>query len=310
MHFNNRTKKSLIWTVGLWLMLAGSLSAQKPNDGNQPNQNSNNSFNKSGNPSNSRNADFSRPNPNGPNSGQKNSGGQPEGSQQGFPPVINPNQGYYNPSRNEYGNPVPGMQPGVQPWGAFPSMPSQQYGSIYNPASPYAQEIMIYREGKFKVVENANDPALFKEGQEGFQKLQEAVKVLRSESNSDAERSEARNVLTQFLEAHFENDQKKRQEQVASLEAQVAKLKAQLEKRADSKSQLIELRIKLLENDASGLAFPQSWTHLPGLENNSALPPQYPVPMSSNPVPMSSNPVGTLPSPVTPVGTPINLVPK
>jgi hypothetical protein len=134
-----------------------------------------------------------------------------------------------------------------------------------NPSSP--PEMMIYQEGEFKVVtKNLNDSQTRESFVEGKKVLAEAVQTLRSESSSEEKRADAKKAITKYLEAHFDHDQKKRREQLDSLEAQVVKLKAQLEKRSQSKDQLIELRLTLMENDASGLSFPQSWTQLPGVE--------------------------------------------
>jgi hypothetical protein len=134
-----------------------------------------------------------------------------------------------------------------------------------NPSSP--PEMMIYQEGKFKVVtQNLNDPQTREAVGEGRKVLGEAVQTLRSEDSSESKRADAKKAITQYLEAYFDHDQQKRREQLESLEAQVVKLKAQLEKRLQSKEQLIELRLTLLENDTSGLSFPQSWVQMPGVE--------------------------------------------
>jgi hypothetical protein len=81
---------------------------------------------------------------------------------------------------------------------------------------------------------------------------------------SEEDRASARKVVAGYLAAEFEQDLSVRQKQLKALEDQVTKLKAQLEKRAGSKGELIELRLKLIENETDGLAFPQSWTALPG----------------------------------------------
>lgn len=200
------------------------------------------------------------------------------------------------------GQSVFGSQPALPPGGMYSSgMLPNQSGPQSNAASGFPppmypgsmtqHELMVYQDGEFKVIQNTNDPSQIAEAREGSKVLSDAVQALRSESSKESERADAKKTLTQYLRAHFDHDEKKRREQVESLEAQVVKLKAQLEKRTQSKEQLIELRLKLLENDASGLAFPQSWSMLPGMENGGQWMHSYSLPTQNfgNPVIQTSN---------------------
>jgi hypothetical protein len=129
----------------------------------------------------------------------------------------------------------------------------------------HTQELMVFVDGKFKVLtEDINNVQNQEAANTGRSLLNEATQTLRADNASEEKRAEAKKIVTQYLEAHFDHDQNKRREQLESLEAQVVKLKAQLEKRAKSKDQLIELRLTILENDASGLSFPPSWAQMPG----------------------------------------------
>lgn len=146
--------------------------------------------------------------------------------------------------------------------GSAPPYLGQQAGAQVQP------EMMVFQDGEFRMVTaNLGDPELQEAAREGMKILAAASQVLRAEDSSDEKRAEAKKLMTQFLEAHFDHDQQKRHNQLEALEAQVTKLKSQLEKRSKSKAQLIELRLTLLENDSNGLSFPQSWTALPGSES-------------------------------------------
>ncbi len=98
--------------------------------------------------------------------------------------------------------------------------------------------------------------------EEGRQALREAQAKLRSPDASESDKKEARDSIEKFLEDEFERDQKMRREQVTRLEEQVSKLRKQLDKREQSKSKIIELRMQLMENDAEGLSFPESFNEL------------------------------------------------
>ncbi len=96
------------------------------------------------------------------------------------------------------------------------------------------------------------------------QKVQNAVSQLRSPDADESKRKDAKELIAKYLKAEFQADQGSRREQVERLEKQVEQLKNQLSKRDESQDKLIELRLQLLENDASGLSFPESWGNLPG----------------------------------------------
>lgn len=236
--------RSALSVLGLSLALSGAVLAQDPVNKNQsgprPQNNPNNP--PANNNSNNSGAKFGA-------QGPGFAGQSVFGSQPALPPGGMTSPGMLPAQNNNYGY-------------AASSYPPPTY-----PGSLPQNELMVYRDGEFEVIQNTNEPHQIVEAREASKVLSDAVQTLRSESSKESERADAKKTLTQYLRAHFEHDEKKRREQVESLEAQVVKLKAQLEKRTQSKEQLIELRLKLLENDASGLAFPQSWSLLPGMEN-------------------------------------------
>ncbi len=259
--------RKVLSVLGLSLALSGSMVAQDPVNKSQSGPRPQN--NPKDPPANYNNtgAKFGAQGPGLP-------GQSVFGSQLGLPPGGMTSPGMLPAQNNNYGY-------------AASSYPPPMY-----PGSMPQNELMVYQDGEFKVIQNTNDPSQIAEAREGSKVLTEAVQALRSESSKESERADAKKTLTQYLRAHFDHDEKKRREQVESLEAQVVKLKAQLEKRTQSKEQLIDLRLKLLENDASGLAFPQSWSMLPGMENGGQWMHSYSQPTQNYPVNQMSFPTG------------------
>ena len=90
--------------------------------------------------------------------------------------------------------------------------------------------------------------------------LTSAIATIKSGDSDDALKKDSKQLVAQFLKAEFKRDQSIRRDQVERLEKQVEQLKKQLAKREESQDKLIELRMQLLENDASGLSFPDTWS--------------------------------------------------
>lgn len=124
---------------------------------------------------------------------------------------------------------------------------------------------------------------------ESKQKLHIAVAQIKSPDAEATKKKEAKEFIAKYLKAEFQADQESRREQVERLEKQVEQLKKQLAKREESQDKLVELRLQLLENDASGLSFPDSWGSLSGqppITGYSMQPPVIGIP----PQPYSSQP--------------------
>jgi len=102
--------------------------------------------------------------------------------------------------------------------------------------------------------------------EEGRQALREAQSKLRAADSSESDKKEARAAIEKFLGDEFERDQKMRRDQVERLEEQISKLRKQLDKREQSKTKIIDLRMQLMENDAEGLSFPESFHELQRFE--------------------------------------------
>ena len=112
--------------------------------------------------------------------------------------------------------------------------------------------------------------------EESRQALREAQAKLRAPDATESDKKEARTSIEKFLDDEFERDQKMRRDQVTRLEEHVSKLRKQLDKREQSKSKIIELRMQLMENDAEGLSFPESFNELQRFDGNNL--PHGPMP--------------------------------
>ncbi len=115
-----------------------------------------------------------------------------------------------------------------------------------------------------------NDPRSTNRNTSQQQQLGEAVRALQNPESSDEQRSTAREFVQQALRQQFETDLENRQKQLAAMEKQLTRLREQLAKRAEAMEKLVDLRLQLLENEASGLAFPEEWSRLPGTTGGRA----------------------------------------
>jgi len=97
---------------------------------------------------------------------------------------------------------------------------------------------------------------------EDHRELRDSLSKLRATDASESDKKAARETIEKFLKDEFERDQKNRREHVERLEEQVSKLRKQLDKRQESQSKIIALRMQLLENDADGLSFPEGFNEL------------------------------------------------
>ena len=139
---------------------------------------------------------------------------------------------------------------------------------------------IVTKDGTIERINKEPGDRLSKEEQDQInetrQRIQNAVSQIRSIDVDEAKRKDAKELIAKYLKVEFQADQESRREQVERLEKQVELLKKQLTKREESQGKLIELRLQLLENDASGLSFPDSWGNLSG-PTPPFYAPAYPV---------------------------------
>jgi len=112
---------------------------------------------------------------------------------------------------------------------------------------------------------------------EDHQELRDSLSKLRATDASESDKKAARETIEKFLKDEFERDQKNRREQVERLEEQVSKLRKQLDKRQESQSKIIALRMQLLENDAEGLSFPEGFNELQNINGGIPHVGGYPI---------------------------------
>ncbi|MGE3314201.1 MAG: hypothetical protein AB7O26_03720 [Planctomycetaceae bacterium] len=85
-------------------------------------------------------------------------------------------------------------------------------------------------------------------------RYRELVKAAK-EAGSEAESQKAREELRKGLDELFQRDMERREKVVAEAEARVKKLREQIERRKTARSEIVELRVKTILNDADGLEF-------------------------------------------------------
>ncbi|MFO0789860.1 MAG: hypothetical protein U0805_10405 [Pirellulales bacterium] len=96
------------------------------------------------------------------------------------------------------------------------------------------------------------------------------------DATTDEAKSAARKKLTALLNKTFDEDMKGRETELKKVEERVKKLRAQYQKRIDKKQEIVDLQLKVLENEADGLGFFN--TPVPGPSPFGANPFGFPQP--------------------------------
>jgi len=196
---------------------------------------------------------------------------------------VQPNQMGYAPGGHALGQPILPFQSGPYPHPATSGNVPQGYRTPQYPhAVPSAhnrrgQMTAINKDGSVERIEKELGTPFTQEeiqrNMEARQKIQRAVAAIKSPDSDDSTKEESKQLIIKYLKSEFQWDQEGRREQLERLEKQVEQLKKQLTKREESQDKLIELRLQLLENDASGLSFPDSWSNI----NNNSFPSANPL---------------------------------
>lgn len=106
--------------------------------------------------------------------------------------------------------------------------------------------------------------------QEGLQgEIAKATSALRSAESSD-ERSEARSELKSLLSKDYDERLDAYEEHLNELEERIKEMRSQLERRRDARSDMVELRLKVLEAEADDLGWPSQ--QKPNFFSNQAAP--------------------------------------
>lgn len=80
-----------------------------------------------------------------------------------------------------------------------------------------------------------------------------AVTVLKSDEPSEVTRKQAKDKLVEVWGKMMDADQEARKKEVTTLEKRVTKMRAQFDKRKAAQDQIIDLRMKTIQNEADGL---------------------------------------------------------
>jgi hypothetical protein len=88
------------------------------------------------------------------------------------------------------------------------------------------------------------------------------------EATDDAKKAELTKKLEAAVTRSFDEDQKAREAELTKLEERLKKLKDQLDRRRKAKSDIIQLQLKVLTNEAEGLGFSRT----PGADDLKADP--------------------------------------
>ncbi|MBI2477924.1 MAG: efflux RND transporter periplasmic adaptor subunit [Planctomycetia bacterium] len=89
------------------------------------------------------------------------------------------------------------------------------------------------------------------------QRIRAARQQLR-DAKTDDERKSARAQLRQLLAEIFSQDMQTREKQAAEIESRLSKLRQQYREREKVKDEIIDLQLKVIEQDAAGLGFPST----------------------------------------------------
>ncbi|TVS16055.1 MAG: hypothetical protein EA424_14920, partial [Planctomycetaceae bacterium] len=71
----------------------------------------------------------------------------------------------------------------------------------------------------------------------------------------DQQKEAIKGQLSSILEDYFQRDLQQRSSEIDSIEQRVQRLREQLEQRQQAKDEILQLQLKVLENEAAGLGF-------------------------------------------------------
>jgi hypothetical protein len=89
---------------------------------------------------------------------------------------------------------------------------------------------------------------------ERMNRIRESAKAFVDAEDDDA-REDAERNLNEQLNEYFEEDMKRREEELANVERRVKELRELLERRREKRDDIIRLQVEVLQNEANGLGF-------------------------------------------------------
>lgn len=136
----------------------------------------------------------------------------------------------------------------------FRSPPGSQFDQVTITDNYSEQRYVRPRHVTRTVVETHMEP-LSKEEIAEQKKLAEATRLLHS-SKDEAERNKAADTIREQLNAQFDRDLKRREKELADIEARLKTLREQVEKRKAARDRIVGLKLDTILNEADGLGFP------------------------------------------------------
>jgi hypothetical protein len=114
--------------------------------------------------------------------------------------------------------------------------------------------------------------------------IQQAAEAVRDAEGPQA-KADAQAKLTDYLAKYFDDDMAKREAELKQIEQRLAKLRELLDRRRNSKQEIIELQAKVALNEAEGLGFYEAESDVPGASNyGGGLAPSATAPVMPSPV--------------------------
>ncbi len=125
----------------------------------------------------------------------------------------------------------------------LPAMP-QELSVTQVPAAPSVGIATVVGHGAHMI-----------QGRLGDDKTRKAFEKLKA-AGTDEDKDNARDDLRSALESEYDKYLETQEQELSKMEDKLKELRSQLRKRREAKDDLVELRLKTLENDASGLGWP------------------------------------------------------
>jgi hypothetical protein len=161
-------------------------------------------------------------------------------------------RGAYGGGRGGYG----GERGGEEGRGAYGGF-GRGYGGGYGRATVELKPREV--DGRVKIKADAlqgltKKIVMMQAQPETMNRIREAAKALVDAEDDDAREDAERNLNEQLIE-YFEEDMKRREEELANVERRVKELRELLERRREKKDDIIRLQVEVLQNEANGLGF-------------------------------------------------------
>jgi hypothetical protein len=148
--------------------------------------------------------------------------------------------------------PADNAVPGVQlPSDAIEVQRARQQGAANVQGGPSVVRAQGFQETVRERHLQSNDQDMARQMQVQVRRATEGLRGAQNESDKTA----AMRQLTQVLNEYFEADLKWRTNELAQIEERVRTLREQLDRRREKKQEIIDLQIKVAQNEADGLGF-------------------------------------------------------